>query len=251
MNRPYRYYSYVCQFCADRYNYLQKLDYYMRGHTNSPITIKYKEIKYVDNKIKENLKVPVLFSNINPQVLKYINDNIENDIMEFKRQMEVSAHNKSIEDNKKVVIMGPYFISNSYEITYNKNDIISISIIYYEYVNGKHIYIRVPYNYNIKTGNPVSLKDLFKAGVDYISLINNEIKKKLQQDSDKYLPYSIKDFSGISEDQPFYLENEDIVIFFQFGESASTLSKIPVIKLPLTSFENNINPMLLRGPIIP
>jgi hypothetical protein len=175
-----------------------------------------------------------------------MNSNFENDIMEFKSQLEVAAEEAlqtAKQTNKKY---DPYRISNIFAVTYNKNNIISLSLIYEQHIGARTYYIRTTYNYDIVTGKSLSALDLFKPGVNAKSLINTEIMKELGTNPQKYFPGAIKNFKGIADDQPFYIDGQDLVLFFRFNEIAPVASEIPVIRIPLTKFSGALKPQLLR-----
>lgn len=195
--------------------------------------------------IIEHLKIPELKGMSNKSVQENINTSIESDILEFKRQMEeaaIEAYNKSQEEGRG---FEPYIISTIYEFTYNEDNIISVSIIYHQYLNKSNYYIRTTYNYNINTGKSLALEDLFKAGVDYIALINNAIRRYIRMNPGEYSQETIEEFEGVAPDQPFYLEDKKIAMFFGFHQIAPTEAKIPIIKIPFSEFRGYLKPELL------
>ena len=66
------------------------------------------------------------------------------------------------------------------------------------------------------------------------------------QNRERYFPGTIERFRGIAEDQPFYLQNGNLVIFFGFNEIAPTVAQIPVFSIPLSNFGSALKPALLR-----
>lgn len=218
---------------------------YSRVESDPPLTATTTQIKNQDEKINEYLQVPIFHGEINPTILENINSNLKNDIMEFKSQMEEAAEENAEtlkKQGKKVI---PYQISNSYSITYNKNDILSVSLIYQEYIGGKNSLIRTTYNYNLQTGESMPLRSLFKQGADYIGILNKKMKERLQIS----YPNAAAQFSGIAEDQPYYLDNNDLVVFPRFNEIAPILSEIPVIRIPLSDLSSILQPQFLRNSI--
>lgn len=209
------------------------------------IQIKTNEIKYSNEYIKADLKYPEIQGLENKEIQNSINNSIKNDVMEFNRQMEDAAKESAEESRVSGEKFEPFIISSVYEITYNKHNIISISLVYYEFINGSHSYIKSSYNFNLSNGKPLSLKDLFKPGVDYQSILNREIRKELILNKDKYFPDTIENFKGIDEYHPFYLENGDIVVYFGFHEIAPLESQIPVFNIPFSSVRNYIKPVFL------
>lgn len=206
------------------------------------ITIDSQQINSTGKYIKEDLKIPVLKSIKNKHTENQINNSIKSDIMEFKNQMEESANEYGIKAEKSGKKFIPFIISTNYSMTYNKNNIASITIFYYEFINGKHSYIKTSYNFDLSSGKTLSLRDLFKQGVSYKQIINREIKKYLIQNKNLYLPSTVTNFKGISDDQPFYLDSENIVIYLGFNEIAPNISDIPVIKVPFSTLKNYIKP---------
>lgn len=221
----------------------------LSGNTNSAtannIGITFKPIKASKKYISEDLRIPILSGIKDTKIQNKINTSLKDDIMEFKRQMEEAADEDGLKAKKEGKKFTNYIISNNATITYNKNNIISLSNLYYEFINGRHYYIRTTYNYDLDTGIPLGLKDLFKPGVPYRELINNEVRKQLAANTTIYPPESVQNFKGITEDHPFYLENGNIVLFFGFNEIAPTISEIPIIKLPFKAFGDSIKPMFL------
>ncbi|MDP4091309.1 MAG: DUF3298 and DUF4163 domain-containing protein [Bacillota bacterium] len=214
---------------------------------DNPITVVPKEIKSSNEKIRENLRIPVLRGSVKPEVINFINSNMSEDIMEFKRQMEEAADEHAMKAKLAGRPVVPYDISNIYSITYNKNGIISISVIYEEILDGKSYYIRATYNYDTNSGKSLSVLDLFKPGVDAKTLINSEIMRELRANPQNYFPGAIKNFKGIADDQPFYIDNNNLVLFFGFNEIAPVASQIPAISIPLSRFRTALKPQILRS----
>ncbi len=221
------------------------IDIPLYRYTN-PIQIQTKDISYSDEYISGNLKYPEIKGLEDKEVENFINNSIQSDIMEFKRQMGEAAKETAEEAKERGEEFEPFIISSVYEVTYNKNDIISISIIYHEFINGIHSYIKVSYNFNIKNGKPLSLKDLFKSGVDYQKIIDKEVRNELILNKEKYFPDTLENFKGIAEYHPFYIDNGDVAVYFGFHEIAPVASQIPIIKIPFYKLRDYVKPMFLR-----
>lgn len=233
---------FTCPFINEHYTYMQTYSPMRVQPPSNPITITQKEIKYQKPFIQADLKIPEFHGIANTAIQNNINNSIRSDVMEFDRQMQEAAQQygtKAAQSKEKFI---PYVISSIYQLTYNKNNLISILMIYHEYVKGLNSYIKVPYNFDIRTGRSLMLQDLFIPGVNYKTLINEAIKNELLKNKQKYAPETIETFKGVAEDQPFYLENGYLVVFFGFHEIAPTLAKIPIFKFPIASFGNAIKP---------
>lgn len=219
---------------------------YRSDSPSNQLSIRSKDIKSSNEKIKEDLRIPVIQGAIAPNILQFINSNINNDIMEFKRQMEEAAEENAERAEKNNQPINPYRISNIYVVTYNKNNILSLSLIYEQIINGRTYYTRTTYNYDIQSGRSLSVLDLFKPGINAKSLINTEIMKELGTNPQKYFPGAINSFKGIADDQPFYIDDTDLVLFFRFNEIAPAGTDIPTIRILLAKFKDSLKPQLLR-----
>jgi hypothetical protein len=192
--------------------------------------------------IEVDLRMPVISGIPNKAVQQLINKNIETDIMEFKAQMEAAAKEGSEEATSQGRPFIPYVASNNYVITFDKNNLLSTSVLYHEYVGGKHVYIRSSYNYDLNTGKALGLRDIFKPGTPYRELINSEVRNHIKANPNLYPPGAVENFKGISEDQPYYLEGNNIVINFGFNQLAPSISEIPVIRIPISRFKSQLRP---------
>ncbi|WP_010239652.1 DUF4163 domain-containing protein [Clostridium arbusti] len=222
--------------------------YYMyRNDTTKTLTSTTQTMSSQNNKIHEYLNIPVLKGDMLPNVLNYINGNIKSDILEFKSQMEEAADEnaKTLQSAGKPIV--PFQISNNYSITYNKNNILSLSLIYQQYINGRNSYIRTSYNYNLQNASSMPLRSLFKPGSNYIETLNTKVRSILQSNPQDYFPNTASNFKGVAEDQPYYLDNNNLVLFFSFNQIAPTASEIPLIKIPLSELSTILNPQLLRS----
>lgn len=236
---PFETYAYYCPF----YSFRSQKTPQLKNKFRVPlITSHTEEVINKNDKITEYLRVPILEGNINPQILNNMNKNIRSDILEFKNEMENAAEDNwdyNIKQGKKVV---PIEISNIYTITYDKNNILSLSILYQENINNRNSFIRSSYNYDLKNGKALSLNDLFKPGVDYVKILNNAIRNEIETNQNVYFPNTLKNFKGINQYQPFYLDDASLNIYFGFNEIAPLASEIPIIKIPLSDLKEALNP---------
>ncbi len=85
------------------------------------------------------------------------------------------------------------------------------------------------YTIDLKTGERLALRDIFKEGTDYITPISEHIKRQMQEqmDADENVYYWLNDeieewnFKAITDETSFYLnENGNVVIAFNEGDVA-------------------------------
>lgn len=92
------------------------------------------------------------------------------------------------------------------------------------------------YNLNLVNGKRIPLSDILKEKKDYLKIINQEIKRQIKLNSEAYFDDGAV-FQSISEEQPFYLIEDGIVIYFGLYEIASYSSGIRYFKIPFALFD--------------
>ncbi len=134
--------------------------------------------------------------------------------------------------------LNPYELYARYKIT-NLERIISFYIDYYQFTGGAHgATIRKAHSVDINSGEKLTLKDLFEEGFDYKKIINDEITKQIEKEPEKY--FIGKDgFKGIDENTEFYINNGDLVIYYQQYEIAPYVFGIPEFNISKTIFNNS------------
>lgn len=181
------------------------------------------------------------------QIITNINNEIYEDIMKFKNNIKKQAleykkiyiENLSTSGKDNIKYQYEVYINN--EVTYDRNDIISIVITQYDFTGGAHgmTYLHA-YNYNLLTGNKLTLRDIFKPDVDYETLINNFIHEEISRNPENYFKGD-ECFKGISNNQPFYIDDDGIVIYFGLYEIAPYYVGIPKFKMKFNRFSNCLN----------
>ena len=94
------------------------------------------------------------------------------------------------------------------------------------------------YNFNLLNGEEILLSDILKEKKDYVDIINQETKRQIELNPQKYFSdWSV--FQSISEEQPFYLIEDGIVDYFGLYEIAPYASGIRYFKIPYSLFGNS------------
>lgn len=132
-------------------------------------------------------------------------------------------------------------IFGTYEITVNKNDILSILFSMYTYVNmaahGVTAYSSL--TVNTKTGEVYSFNDLFNPKMNYVPIINALAKQYIK---DKNIQL-INDYNGITPNQQYYLTSDKLVIYYQPYEYTPGYYGIFKIEIPYDKIKNLITPL--------
>ena len=171
------------------------------------------------------INIPIIMMN-NKEIEKYINDEIRNNIMKFYNEAQTQAK----EYQKDLPDIDNKFVANvDFEVKKNSDNMLSILIKYYKYSGGAHgYYENVAYNVDVKEGKIIELKDLFNKDYDYKKVLNNEIRYQIEnlikKDSQNK---GIYEFSGIKENQKFYIQDDDVVVYFDLYDIAPYAAGIP------------------------
>lgn len=150
--------------------------------------------------------------------------------------------------NEKDMIAGGYTqwpteASRNYTVEYNQNGFLGLLLDNYLYLGGAHgSTIRTGYFADVKTGKTyATLKDLFKDGTDYISLLSPEVKKQFDAMGEGA---ALASFERIRPDQGFYIKGNDLVIYFDVYEYTPYAAGFPEFHIPLPTLSNVLVPEL-------
>ncbi len=207
-----------------------------------PAQVAAKEIKYQNEWIDVNLQIPIVSGLNHIAVQELLNNKLEDDAIQFKNSIEKDAEEYYQEAaSNEELHFWPYSAYTAFSVAYNKNNTLSLTVDYYGYTGGAHGYTsRVAYNYDLISGEEIDLSDLFIGSFDFRSILNQEIKREIQQNQDIYFGEDIVSFSGIREDQPFYIDDDGIVIYFGLYEIAPYAAGIREFKIPFTLLEEGM-----------
>jgi len=97
---------------------------------------------------------------------------------------------------------------------------------------------RTSYTIDKEKESLINLKELFIKGYDYSDKINKEIKEQINKNPENYFDSGAV-FKGISENQSFYIEDNNLVIYYQLYDIAPYVFGIPEFKIPLKLFDEN------------
>ena len=201
------------------------------------------EITISDIVIKEDYEVlevditiPVIQGLEDKKIEEEINQTIKEDILNFKYRIQTESEEYLQEAKKEGWEIRKYIASAYYIVHYQKNDLLSLSVFYYCYTGGAHgCTVQEAYNLNLVNGERITLPDILKEKKDYLKIINQEIKRQIQLNPEAYFDDAVS--HSISPEQPFYIIEDGIVIYFGLYEIAPYSSGIRYFKMPFSLFE--------------
>jgi hypothetical protein len=201
-----------------------------------------------------NINMPVLEGLENETLQQKINKMIEKEIIKFKDQAAKNAQEDYEEAKKYGYNIYPHEINIEFDEKKNEENILSLYVTYYNYTGGAHgSHNDITYNIDLKTGELIQLKDLFKKGYDYKKIINQKVKQQIDQINQEDKEIFIKQggkaenysafyqgFESIHNDHHFYLNNDKIGIYFDLYEIACYATGIPTFEISLSELKDGI-----------
>ena len=193
-----------------------------------------------------DLKFPVIYNvkngyfQVNETILKNLNETINSAVYTFKEGIleEEQQINANYPDGSKTKVN--YRVYSNYDLTFNKNQVISI-VLHLTALEGNDPQYDDLYSYNIDllTGNQLTLKDLFRPGVDYLKLVTDYVNLQISKNPNNYYSNTVVD---IPDDQAFYLTDQGIIIYFGLDEISPAANDVPKFLISFSDFESYINP---------
>ncbi len=192
-----------------------------------------KDIKY----LKEDVIMPQFEGGKNAESVNKINTKINDDIIPKLTEAEKTASDYYGNLVEKPEF--PFEVYSRYTVTKNSKNLISFYNDYYEFLGGAHgLTTRTSYTIDKNRESMLNLNDIFKTGYDYKSVINDAIRKQISKEPEKYFETADK-FKGISDNQGYYISNDNIVIYYQEYEIAPYVAGIPEFNIPIDMFGDN------------
>ena len=171
------------------------------------VTVKNVNEKSSDETIDVTLNYPQLSGLADQAVQDRINSLFRQEAASAKQEGQ-----QNLKDYPAGFSPNKYETYFDYRIKYNRNSILSVIFLDYQYTGGAHgSTIQKAYTIDLQTGKEYAMKDLFKTGTDYAALFNGEVRQGIK---DREL-YELATFSAISADQAFYLDCSGVSVYFQ------------------------------------
>ncbi|UFJ39153.1 DUF3298 and DUF4163 domain-containing protein [Brevibacillus humidisoli] len=140
-------------------------------------------------------------------------------------------------------VPGLQYLTGTYMLPVNRRGVLSVVFDTDSYSGGAHgMQYKRSLTFSLRTGRIYQLADLFLPGSDWKRRIDAYIRRQIEAQN---IPL-IAPFRGIGSDQPFYLTQHALVIYFQLYEYTPYAYGFPLFAMPYTLFRDIVNP---GGPI--
>ncbi|WP_343209292.1 DUF3298 and DUF4163 domain-containing protein [Anaerolentibacter hominis] len=182
--------------------------------------VTFREYKFQDENTEANIATPQISGTGSPEAETKINQDISDYTEQIKAEYEAE-----LEKNGAV----HQAVDTDYQVLTDNSRFFSM-VVQTELSAGSSDQFNRFYTIDKSNGNKVELKDLFKQGEDYITLLSEEIKgqmkKQMAENNDVYYFLEGEEeatdvFTRIKEDQNFYVNKDgNLVIAFDKYEVA-------------------------------
>ncbi|NLK00016.1 MAG: DUF3298 and DUF4163 domain-containing protein [Clostridia bacterium] len=134
----------------------------------------------------------------------------------------------------------PFEALQTFEVTYNKDCIISLYFDNYQYTGGAHgVTPRNSQTWNLKTGKMMTLKELFRCTTDFGPYFKHKIIEQIAEDPEFYFDDYRELVEKTFDPDNFYCTPEGIMVYFQQYDIAPYSSGIREFLFPYNKCIDN------------
>ncbi len=189
-------------------------------------------INYSAPKKTMEIAYPIIASGVNNSAQEKINQVIKRDIDNFYNYFQSL-------DNYDLSYLPDYYAKTTYSVEMNDNNLVSITIIYYEYTGGAHgNYNMVSYVFDTVTGQRLSSQDFFQPGFNFEKVIIGEVKTEISKNPQKY--FEDANDTIWESNFSFYLKPGFFVVFYGLYDIAPYSSGIPEFPVPTALLKESL-----------
>jgi hypothetical protein len=131
-----------------------------------------------------------------------------------------------------------------YTVKRNRHGLLSIlfnMVVYHE--GAAHpLPMETALTMNLNTGKIYQLADLFKPKSPWRKLVNASINRQIAQRGAQGDLTLLTPFPGVKNNQDFYIEDDNLVVFFQVYEYTPYVDGFPEFHMPLKRLKDILNP---------
>jgi len=172
----------------------------------------------------------IVFNNYNRSKANEIKEYAEGELFEEAKQV----YDYNNENGFPIMV---FEVDRNYKVTYNKKAIVSLYTNEYIYSGGAHgITLRESQNWDLRLGEQIELWQLYPNNpyflLDILKQINEQIEKQIANGSNYYFDNYCQLVLETFNPESFYLEKNNLIIYFQQYDIAPYSSGIPIFEIP-------------------
>jgi hypothetical protein len=137
-----------------------------------------------------------------------------------------------------------YSYFGNFSVTFFKKNLLVLQLEGYNFPFGAAhgMPYRTYVHIDLKTGRIYELKDLFKRESNYVKIISDMIEKQIKEEEEQGSAfYFLDQYKGIQPDQPFYVTEDALAIYFEPYEIAAYAAGFPTFIIPYKEIMEIIN----------
>ncbi|WP_459501638.1 DUF3298 and DUF4163 domain-containing protein [Bacillus sp. C1] len=158
----------------------------------------------------------------------------------FKKTIAKDAKKYYEEFQESNTPFHPYVANVDYKVTLKNAPLLSLYVNYYQYTGGAHgIYTWKANTFDLHEKKLISLTDLFQQGSNYKDIIRTEIVRQIKQNENIYFPDATEKVMSTKKFN-YFLEPNNLVIYFSLYEIAPYSSGIPQFRIPYTLLRDSL-----------
>lgn len=209
----------------------------------------FQEIKFSNDYLNVDMKVPIVAGLKDASFQENINQQVMQKALQVKEEMERGANEYKQLVESQDLPLRPYQLVVDYNTVITKQ-VLSLMVQTYEFTGGAHGGAwKDYYNVNIKDSKIITLQGLFKEGLDYKKIINEEIKRQIEESNRNGAGIFYEGdtgFKSIDDNQAFYIDGDNLVICFSQYEIAPYAGGMPEFRIPLSLLKGNLDDEFLN-----
>lgn len=158
-------------------------------------------------------------------------------------EQRVNIRMKQLAEVKKVLLNKEKeeTFTGDYDVIYYKKDLVVIELNGYHYTIGAAhgLPTKIHALIHLVTGRIFMLRDLFKAGADYVKELSKRIRKIITDDPAYSYVFS-ESYQGIKPNQPFYVSDNALHLYFAPYEIGPYVAGFPTFTIPFDEIKELI-----------
>jgi hypothetical protein len=171
-----------------------------------------------------------------------LNSYYKNSTAKFKSKLEKEAQKYYKETEGSSTPFHPYVANVDYKVPLNKPPFLSLYVNYYQYTGGAHgLYTWKANTFDLNEKKLLHLDDLFQQEDKYKEIIRTEIVRQIKQNESIYFPDAVEKVTSTKKFH-YFLEPDNLVIYFSLYEIAPYSSGIPQFRIPYTLLRDYLKP---------
>lgn len=196
-----------------------------------------------------SLRLPV-FKTSDPEVQRVL-DNLTGKITDGARTevqtMREQAETDALWAKEQGFNLPPYEYSIDFEVTCNRDNLLSVNTLQYFYTGGAHgSPLLLSYNIDLRSGKTLAITDLFTDVQTAKVILAHGVSQRIKAEPDIFFP-DAAEHAGVPDDQQFYFQDGQVVLHYSVYELAPYAAGMPKFAFGVTELEDVLQPRIRRS----